>query len=115
MIKELLVSLFLVASPTMNHDGTCKIDWKKESLPYFAENDYKVGEVDKVTYDKLIKSAKDEGIDSNLLKKAKIYFAKKGTEHSGIGSFWIIDTHGCLVAKAAMPLQDAFDIFGKGV
>ncbi len=115
MIKTILTSLLLVTtSPTMNSDGSCKIDWKKDSIPYFQKNEYKVGAVDKATFDKLVKSAIDEGVDATLLKGAKIYFAKKGTEHAGIGSFWIIDTHGCLVAKAAMTLQDALDILGKG-
>lgn len=114
MLKEILVSLILASSPVMDGNGKCKIDWKQESIPYFQKNNYKVGLVDKITYGKLIKSAVDEGVDPALLKGAKIYFAQKGTEHSGIGSFWIVDPNGCLVAKAAMTLQDALDILGKG-
>jgi len=116
MIKEILVSLLLTASsPVMDDKGKCRIDWKEESLPYFAENGYKVEPVDKVTTKKLIMSAISDGVDSSLLKGAKVYFARKGTEKTGIGSFWIVDSHGCLVVRATMTLQEAMEIFGRGI
>jgi len=116
MLKPIIVSLLLIASsPTMNENGKCRIDWKEDSIPYFAKNGYKVGGVvDKVTADKLIKSALQGGVDPSSLKNAKIYFAMKGSENAGIGSFWIVDTNGCLVARAMMTLKEAMDIFGKG-